>query len=150
MVFSKTSMVWISRWIYLRSEPYCLLISRIISRLIDYLPLVSENPSPLPFLEKKNLLGGDIHPLPPKSFLQSTSTSLLIINPLHSRVAHRSFDSPPYHKIPKQQNSNQNKILFPPLARYLAQLSHAFFKFILPKIYYRGSHILQAAIVCSS
>ena len=65
VVFSKTSMVWI----YLRSEPYCLLISRIISRLIDYLPLVSENPSPLPFLEKKNLLGGDIHPLPPSETL---------------------------------------------------------------------------------
>ena len=25
VVFSKTSMVWILRWIYLRSEPYCLL-----------------------------------------------------------------------------------------------------------------------------
>ena len=66
--------------------------------ILDYLSLVSENPSPLPFLEKKNLLGGDIHPHPhmkplySKSFLQSTSTSLLIINPLHSRVAHRSFD----------------------------------------------------------
>ena len=34
VVFSKTSMpVWILRWIYLRSEPYCLFISRIISRL---------------------------------------------------------------------------------------------------------------------
>ena len=31
-------------------------------------------------------------PLYSKSFLQSTSTSLLIINSLHSRVAHRSFD----------------------------------------------------------
>ena len=66
--------------------------------ILDYLSLVSENPSPLPFLEKKNLLGGDIHPHPhmkplySKSFLQSTSTSLLIINPLQSRVAHRSFD----------------------------------------------------------
>ena len=31
--------------------------------ILDYLSLVSENPSPLPFLEKKkNLLGGDIHP----------------------------------------------------------------------------------------
>ena len=69
VVFSKTSMAWILRWIYLRSEPYCLLISRIISRLIDYLPLVSENQSPLPFLEKKNLLGGDIHSLPPSETL---------------------------------------------------------------------------------
>ena len=34
-----------------------------------------------------------LKPLYSKSFLQSTSTSLLIINPLHSRVAHRSFDS---------------------------------------------------------
>ena len=25
VVFSKTSMVWILRWIYLRSEPYCFL-----------------------------------------------------------------------------------------------------------------------------
>ena len=33
-----------------------------------------------------------LKPLYSKSFLQSTSTSLLIINPLHSRVAHRSFD----------------------------------------------------------
>ena len=33
VVFSKTSMVWILRWIYLRSEPYCLFISRLISRL---------------------------------------------------------------------------------------------------------------------
>ena len=57
VVFSKTSMVWILRWIYLRSEPYCLLISRIISRLIDYLPLVSENPSPLPFFFKKKPFG---------------------------------------------------------------------------------------------
>ena len=71
--------------------------------ILDYLSLVSENPSPLPFLEKKNLLGGDIHPHPhmkplySKRFLQSTSTSLLIINPLHSRVAHRSFDSREYH-----------------------------------------------------
>ena len=70
----------------------------VIGIILDYLSLVSENPSPLPFLEKKNLLGGDIHPHPhmkplySKSFLQSTSTSLLIINPLHSRVAHRSFD----------------------------------------------------------
>ena len=67
--------------------------------ILDYLPLVSENPSPLPFLEKKKtLLGDDYTPPPPsetlilKKFLQSTSTSLLIINPLHSRVAHRSFD----------------------------------------------------------
>ena len=60
---------------------------------------MSENPSPLPFLEKKKTLLGDdytphphLKPLYSKSFLQSTSTSLLIINPLHSRVAHRSFD----------------------------------------------------------
>ena len=33
-----------------------------------------------------------LKPLYSKSFLQSTSTLLLIINPLHSRVAHRSFD----------------------------------------------------------
>ena len=33
-----------------------------------------------------------LKPLYSKRFLQSTSTSLLIINPLHSRVAHRSFD----------------------------------------------------------
>ena len=33
VVFSKTSMVWILRWIYLRSEQYCLFISRLISRL---------------------------------------------------------------------------------------------------------------------
>ena len=59
---------------------------------------MSENPSPLPFLEKKTFWEVTIHPHPhlkplySKSFLQSTSTSLLIINPLHSRVAHRSFD----------------------------------------------------------
>ena len=64
--------------------------------ILDYLPLVSENPSPLPFFRKKKEV--TIHPHPhlkplySKSFLQSTSTSLLIINPLHSRVAHRSFD----------------------------------------------------------
>ena len=34
VVFSKTSMVWILRWISLRSEPYCLFVSRIISRLL--------------------------------------------------------------------------------------------------------------------
>ena len=108
VVFSKTSMVWILRWIYLRSEPYCLLISRIISRLIDYLPLVSENPSPLPFLEKKKTFwevtytpSPHLKPLYSKSFLQSTSTSLLIINPLHSRVAHRSFDYYSATKITK-------------------------------------------------
>ena len=68
--------------------------------ILDYLPLVSENPSPLPFLEKKKPFWEmTIHPHPhlkplySKSFLQSTSTSLLIINLLHSRVAHRSFDS---------------------------------------------------------
>ena len=67
--------------------------------ILDYLHLVSENPSPLPFLEKKNLLGGDIHPHPhlkplySKSFLQSTSMTLIIINLLDSRVAHRSFHS---------------------------------------------------------
>ena len=33
VVFSKTSMAWILRWIYLRSEPYWLFISRIISHL---------------------------------------------------------------------------------------------------------------------
>ena len=33
VVFSKTSMAWILRWIYLRSEPYCFFTSRIISRL---------------------------------------------------------------------------------------------------------------------
>ena len=67
--------------------------------ILDYLPLVSENPSPLPFLEKKKPFWEmTIHPHPhlkplySKRFLQSTSTSLLIINPLHSRVAHRSFD----------------------------------------------------------
>ena len=53
----------------------------------------------LPFLEKKKPFWEmTIHPHPhlkplySKRFLQSTSTSLLIINPLHSRVAHRSFD----------------------------------------------------------
>ena len=66
--------------------------------ILDYLHLVSENPRPLPFLEKKNLLGGDIQPhshlksLYSQSFLQSTSMTLIIINPFHSRVAHRSFD----------------------------------------------------------
>ena len=33
VVFSKTSMVWILRWIYLRSEPYCLFISRILKKI---------------------------------------------------------------------------------------------------------------------
>ena len=63
--------------------------------ILDYLHLVSENPRPLLFLEKENLLGGDRHPHPlySQSFLQSTSMTLIIINPLHSRVAHRSFDS---------------------------------------------------------
>ena len=65
--------------------------------ILDYVHLLSENPRPLPFLEKKNL-GGDIHlhphlkPLYSQSFLQSTSMTLIIINPLHSRVAHMSFD----------------------------------------------------------
>ena len=40
-----------------------------------------------------------LKPLYSKSFLQSTSTSLLIINPLHSRVAHRSFDYTEYKWI---------------------------------------------------
>ena len=44
--------------------------------ILDYLHLVSENPRPLLFLGKKNLLGGDIHshphlkPLYSQSFLQ--------------------------------------------------------------------------------
>ena len=74
-----------------------LFVTGII--ILDYLHLVSENPRPLPFLEKKKLLGGDIHshphlkPLYSQSFLQSTSMTLIIINPLHSQVAHiRSFD----------------------------------------------------------
>ena len=53
--------------------------------ILDYLHLVSENPRPLLFLEKKkNLLGGDIHPHPhlkplySQSFLQSTSMILCI------------------------------------------------------------------------
>ena len=33
-----------------------------------------------------------LEPLHSKSFLQSTSMTLILINPLHSRVAHRSFD----------------------------------------------------------
>ena len=31
VVVSKTSMVWILRWIYLRSEPYCLLSVAFLS-----------------------------------------------------------------------------------------------------------------------
>ena len=62
--------------------------------ILDYLHLVSENPSPHPGLEKK-LLGGDPPPsetiLLPK-FSAIYSMKLIIINPLHSRVAYRSFD----------------------------------------------------------
>ena len=31
--FSKTLMVWILRWIYLRCEPYCLFISSILKKI---------------------------------------------------------------------------------------------------------------------
>ena len=33
MEFSKTLMVWILRWIYLRCEPYCLFISRVLKKI---------------------------------------------------------------------------------------------------------------------
>ena len=117
VVFSKTLMVWILRWIYFRCEPYCLFISRILKKIflcliqvwlflnlrlfagiiLDYLPLVSESPSPLPFLEKTfwevtYTPTRHLKPLHSKSFLQSKSMTLIIINPLHSRIAHRSFD----------------------------------------------------------
>ena len=109
------------RWIYLRCEPYCLFISRIRKKIflcpiqvwlflnltlfdvichfmpnlfvtgiiLDYLHLVSENPSP--FWEV-TYTPPHLKPLYSQSFLQSTSMTLIIINPLHSRVAHRSFD----------------------------------------------------------
>ena len=69
--------------------------------ILSYPHLVSENPRPLPFLEKKkkkkNLLGGDIHPHPHLQPLILPKFSAIYIydinsNPLHSRVAHRSFD----------------------------------------------------------
>ena len=79
---------------------------------------MSENPSPLPFFRKKKEV--TIHPHPhlkplySKSFLQSTSTSLLIINPLHSRVAHRSFDLllPSFSLLRDLQNRNSLEIDF--------------------------------------
>ena len=41
MEFSKTLMVWILRWIYLRCEPYCLVISRILKKIFLCLIQVS-------------------------------------------------------------------------------------------------------------
>ena len=88
VVFSKTSMIWILPFYqsYYQSPFYQsyskenifwlnLRLFNVISHflpnlfvtgiILDYLPLVSENPSPLPFLEKKTLLGGDYTPPPP-------------------------------------------------------------------------------------
>ena len=119
---SKTLMVWVLRWISLRcDEPCCLFISRILKKIflclnlrfdvishflpnlfvtgiiLDYLHLVSENPrAPSIFRKKKKnvweVTYPHLKPLYSQSFLQSTSMTLIIINPLHSRVAHSSFD----------------------------------------------------------
>ena len=41
MEFSKTLMVWILRWIYLRGEPYCRFISSILKKIFLCLIQVS-------------------------------------------------------------------------------------------------------------
>ena len=103
-------MVWILRWIYLRCEPYCLFISRILKKIflcltqvwlflnlrlfnvishflpnlfvtgiiLDYLHLVSENPRPLPLLEKKSFGRWQTPPPPSETLILPKFSAIYI------------------------------------------------------------------------
>ena len=121
----------ILRWIYLRCEPYCLFINRILKkiflcliqvwlflnlRLFDVISHFSPNrfvtnsrlsslgvwkPEAPSIFRKKKHFGRWVtytptpiwNPKTPKVFCNLHLITSIIINPLHSRVAHRNFDS---------------------------------------------------------